>query len=322
MYEKEIGGYLSQEVYDGQEYHKDAFGLNSVRNAIAFLACAERYEKLYIPYLLCESVKNKLEKENIRYEFYHINEKYLPILDKCRIKENEAILIVNYYGILGQKQIIELKKKYQNIIVDNTQDFFAQYSSLVIAVYSCRKYFGVTDGAYLKCNNWDMINDIYEKLPKDFSSGRYAYLLKRAEEGATSAYELFKKHEKDFEGMPIAKMSTLTQNVLCSLNYEKIYKRRVDNFVYLHEQLNSDFYAGISNYKIGTYMYPFFSVNASRLRKRLIDAGIFVPILWPDVLKNEELSSVERMFVENIIPLPIDHRYGWDEMRYIVNHIK
>lgn len=317
---KEIGGYPSQELYNGQEYHTNEFRLNSVRNAIVFITEAAQYKKLYIPYLLCDSVWKKLEAKDIGYEFYHIDDRYFPILQPDHVKKNEGVLIVNYYGIFGESEIETLQKKYNNLIIDNTHDFFSEYDISVDVVYNCRKYFGVTDGAYVKCNKPDMVQ-MYRNLPMDSSSSRYLYLLKRFEEGASSGYSLFREQEKKFEKMPIAKMSLITKNVLSSLKYDDIKKRRTDNFSYLHIQLQSEFYKNTYSFKKGTYMYPYVAFNARQLREKLIKAKIYVPIFWTDVLKQKGLNDVENNFVKNVLPLPIDHRYEWKDMQYIVNQL-
>lgn len=44
------------------------------------------------------------------------------------------------------------------IILDNTQSFFQKPISGIDTIYSCRKYFGVPDGAYLSTNILLMMN--------------------------------------------------------------------------------------------------------------------------------------------------------------------
>ena len=69
-------------------------------------------------------------------------------------------------------------------------------------------------------------------------------------------------------------------------------------------------------------MFPFMVDNASELRDNLIANKIYVPILWPNVIEEIESDTLEYKMAENILPLPCDHRYGMEEMNYIVNIIK
>ena len=49
-----------------------------------------------------------------------------------------------------------------------------------------------------------------------------------------------------------------------------------------------------------------------------------MPTLWPDVLDrdNKNKFSFEEGLVNNLIPLPIDHRYGEEDMMIIVDAIQ
>ena len=47
---------------------------------------------------------------------------------------------------------------------------------------------------------------------------------------------------------------------------------------------------------------------------------IFVPTYWPDVLQRRGVGcEVSLNFAKNLIPFPIDHRYGAVEMQRIVD---
>ena len=118
-----IGGYLEIEKNYGQEYHTSALRFNTVRNSIAYLIRKRAYTKIYVPYYICHSVTDKLKLEGIEYSFYHIDKDLLPVLE-TKLSKNEAVLVVNYFGQLSNEVIQNLKVKYENIIVDNTQSFF------------------------------------------------------------------------------------------------------------------------------------------------------------------------------------------------------
>lgn len=318
---REIGGYLEQEIYYGKEFHKLAYRVNSVRNALLLFMKSKGYKKIYIPILLCDSVYKKLKEEHIEYDLYHIDENYMPLFSSKKIQKNEVILIVNYYGIFKDNDILYFKNKYKNIIVDNTQNFFVTYQKNINAVYNCRKYFGVTDGAYIYCNGKEIKKE-YNKLEKDYSADRYLYLLGRLENSAAEYYDLFRSSEKKIENMPLRKMSTATANILRSLNYKKIYRIRKRNFEYLDKKLKSKFYSNKNKFAKGTFMYPLMVEEPNEIREKLLINKIYVPVFWQEVLKEGGANIYEYRFVKNIIPLPIDQRYSLKDMEYIVSMIK
>ena len=145
---KEIGGYFELEKLISNEYHKSLIALNSGRNALIYILKSREIEKLYIPYYLCESVYEILKKYNYKYEFYKIKGGFTPDFEK-NLDENEYLYVVNYYGQLNNEILKKLKDKYKNIIVDNTHSFFQEPLKETDTIYNCRKWFGVSDGAYL-----------------------------------------------------------------------------------------------------------------------------------------------------------------------------
>ena len=148
---REIGGYLELENFKCEEYYSDFIALNSARNALLYLLKSKRIKKIYLPYFLCESVANLCLRENYCFEYYNVNRYFHPIFEKS-LGNNEYLYIVNYYGQLDNCAIEKLKKKYSNIILDNVQAFFQEPVRDVDTIYSCRKFFGVPDGAYLSTN--------------------------------------------------------------------------------------------------------------------------------------------------------------------------
>ena len=143
----EIGGYFGLELSKGQEYHKDAVHLNSGRAALQYILKAKKYRTIYLPAYICNSVLQPIVAEHIAYEYYAINEMFEPLLDG-ELQSDEALLYVNYFGI-HDAVTSAVAKKFRNVIVDNTQAFYAKPISGIDTFYSARKFFGVSDGAYL-----------------------------------------------------------------------------------------------------------------------------------------------------------------------------
>ena len=153
--------------------HEEALALNCGRGALEYLCKAKKIKKLYLPYFLCSSVSNLCEKIGVSYSGYHINKNFEPIFQQ-NLGDNEWLYIVNFYGQLDNIYLSKLKQKYDRIIVDNAQSYYQLPANNVDTLYTCRKYFGVSDGAFLYTNK-----EIDEDLLMDESFERMRYLLGR-----------------------------------------------------------------------------------------------------------------------------------------------
>lgn len=77
-----------------------------------------------------------------------------------RLADNEWLYLVNLYGQISNEEIHEYVKKYKRVIVDQANDYFAEPLQNVDTFYTCRKWFGVADGAFLYTNK-----ELEEELP-------------------------------------------------------------------------------------------------------------------------------------------------------------
>lgn len=239
----------------------------------------------------------------------------MPLLNK-KIKEDEVILYINYFG-LKTKCLHTIKRKYKNVIIDNTQAFYAKPINNTDTIYSPRKFFGVSDGGYLYT---DISSD--KKIKKDVSYKRYKYLLKRIDLGAEEGYYDFQKNEEELNDQEILEMSNLTSNILSSLDYKKIKNKRKENFKILHNKLKKMNEIEIDESLIdnGPMVYPLLLKNEV-IRKYLIQNKIYVATYWKDVLKRVNEDSFEYYLTNYLIPLPIDQRYDKEDMQYIAELI-
>lgn len=312
---REIGGYFQLDQLIDKPYHENLVELNTGRNALLYLVKAKKINKIYLPYFLCNSVSDLLIKQGIKFEYYHIGKNFSPIFEE-KLKKDEYLYIVNYYGQITEDVINKFKRAYKNIILDNTQSFFQKPISGVDAIYSCRKYFGVPDGAYLSTNAY-----LDEILEEDQSSSRMKHILGRFEGQASDYYNDFKKNDEAFKELPIRIMSQLTRNILGAIDYEKVIESRNKNFEYLRNRLAD---INILDIKLpyGPFAYPYYVKNGIEIRKKLAEKKIYIPILWPNVLKEKLEDSVEYDYAANILPLPCDQRYGIDDMSYLVSNLK
>lgn len=310
---KEIGGYIELDTYTLPMLHERALALNCGRNCLAYLLRARNIKKIALPYFLCNSVRDVCIREKIEIQYYHIGLNFMPL--DVRLDEDEWIYIVNYYGQLSNSILEEMFHKYEKVIVDNAQAYFQMPVKGLDTLYTCRKFFGVTDGAFLYT---DTI--LEEEFSRDESYERMHFLLGRFERSASEFYQEYADNNCFFVKEPIKYMSKLTENLLHGIDYEMVKKRRRDNFCYLHEAFEK-----VNKLELvfpdGPFMYPLYINGGAEIRKRLIREKIYIPLLWPDVHNMNEASERECDMADDILPLPLDQRYDSKDMDYVIKCI-
>ncbi len=319
---KAIGGYFELADYEegGVFPHQDGILLNTGRNALEYiLRSVGEIKHIYLPYYTCEVVLEPIVKLNIPYTYYHINQQF-EIIDDIQPKEGEYLIANNYFGI-KDSYIHQLAERYcDHLIVDCAQALFTQPIPGIKSFYSMRKFVGVADGgvAYLGNiqDNRVEVNEI------ERSDEHNSHLLKRRQLGAEAGFADFQANEKKLDNQPIRMMAVNTKWILDHVDYNKVIVRRRENFQYLHDAL-----AAKNQLQLPTLdsfacpmVYPFLMDTECNLRKELIENKIFVARYWPNV----ELINgyeMERELANNVIPIPCDQRYNWEEMKRIISII-
>lgn len=323
---KEFGGCLSIEINSSHkdyyyQYNDNRVDVDSGRSGLQYVIENNRYKRIWLPVYNCPLVEKRIrEVSDIEIKWYNINSEFMPKVDVNDFREGDVLLWVNYYGIID-KYLIDYvamlqEKSLVSIIIDNIQAYFSEPRMNVLNLYSCRKFIGVPDGGHvIGCN----IKKI--KLPTYSSAENYYYLLKAIETGSNSAYSEYQESEKRFSESDVAYgMPILTKRFLESVDYERIIKRRKENFLALHDLLKNNNRLNINISTDTPSVYPYLTTK-KQLRDKLISNRIYVSRFWKHVLTNDLANDFEKNLAEYLIPLPIDQRYEKDDMEFIANKI-
>ena len=311
-----IGGYFSLELSKGEEYHKNAIRLNTGRNCLEYILKARGYKKVYLPYYTCGVVLEPFEKLGIPYEFYHIDINF-EIRDKFTLKEGEALLYVNYYGLKQRYVELLAEKIGERLIIDNTQAFYAMPIAGVDTFYTCRKFFGVPDGAYLYTEK-----KLDTEFEQDLSYDRMNFLVKRIDLGAEAGYSEFQKLTKSLVRQPIKRMSNLTQRLMQGVDYTRIAQQRRANYIQIQSVLGKSNALSLSLEKDAVPMVFPYLTPVKGLRERLIENKVFVARYWPNVMEWTMKNDIEYLLAYQMQPLPIDQRYDMEDMNRIIHTIE
>lgn len=315
---KEYGGFLPLELNDTGEYFDNIPSeyisrYNSGTTALIAALKSISAKRLWVPYFYCPLVWQMLrEKFTDEYDIvpYYLDENLNPMID-CILTEDDAVIVVNYYGIMD-KRIHEWVEGKMNVIIDNAQAFFCEpvIKEGIYNIYSCRKFVGVSDGAYLIAKEQKQL-----QVEPGSSIDLFGPVYKSVECSTNAVYqESLKCGELLFS--ETTGMSKLTQAILKNANYQMIIEKRKENFNVLHEAFRNaqeipwDMSDGVG------YCYPLL-LNED-YRRKVIDKQIYVPTLWKELIVPEFEGRVEFRMSKNCLCLPIDQRYDENDMNHIV----
>lgn len=315
---KEYGGYLPLELHDFGEYYasyaEHLVMLQCGRMAVEYILKDTKIDHLYLPRYLCPSVALYL-KDSVKIEFYNIDENFNPV--NVRLYKNDYLFWVNFFGIASLAQRKTILDCYKNVIFDNTQAFYAKPFLPAYNIYSCRKFFGVNDGAYL-------IKEGIQRFPceRQYGYKEGDFLLKSLELGTNAAYSEYQNNEKNFEEKGLREMSVLAQKIMRGIDYSWVAEKRRQNFNTVHNRLKNLNELNISLPEDAVPMvYPLL-ITREGLRKYLIQNKVYVSQWWKIVLEDEKSNQFEKKLSEFLLPLPIDQRYTEDDMNYVCELIR
>lgn len=309
-----IGGYFELADYEeGRGFpHEDGILLNTGRNALEYiLRCIGEVKRVYLPYYTCEVVLEPLKKLHIPYSFYHINANF-ELVEDLQPKDGEYIIANNYFGI-KDAYIQKLAEKYRTqLIVDCAQAFFAKPIPGIKTFYSTRKFVGVADGgvAYGVDGKYSLLYD------EDDSTLHNSHLRIRKEQGAEAGFKEYQLNETKLDNQPIRLMCRNTRDILWHIDYDKVVAKRRANYTYLHDALKEKNLLQLPDMESFAcpMVYPFVTKTNRDLRAELIANKVFVAKYWPNVLEWCKKDDIEYLFASQMQPLPIDQRYGEEDM--------
>lgn len=315
----EMGGYLPLELPRGQAYFSDIapehiLAVNTGRTALWCAVNSLKVKTVYAPCYYCPSVLQTLGSMGVRLKYYHIGPDLMP-LELDVTESDAAVILVNYFGVM-RRRITEYAARFARVILDQAHDFYAPpiLRKGAMNIYSCRKFFGVSDGAYV-------IGAELQKpdLPRDVSYSHAVHLIKSIEVGSNGAYQENKANEQEL-GNAYLTMSRLTERIMQSVDYEAVAERRRKNFRRLHEGFRGLQQLDGLEADCVPYTYPLLldrDIHAALVQKR-----IYVPILWEQLMEKEWTGTLEQRYAACLLPLPLDQRYQEEQLEQLIQIVR
>lgn len=314
-----------------------ALYFDSGRSAIKFLIKEIPKGEVLLPEYICESVIQAFSGFDIKY--YGLGEDLIIDLDDLYSKVNgntKIVFIMNYFGALQPEEILEqiLFIKSENnfiIIEDTTHSMFSKYETFGdYCVCSLRKWFAIPDGGVLYSKNpleLSGVEDLKRNTDIEKVYGmilKTLYLDKKIETNLLYRKILTDAEKKIDENEQIKKISYFSEYFLNFYDTLQITTKRKENYKHLLNEITN---IGLKPVvKVVAEWCPFVLPieldERDNLRKYLLENRVYCAIHWP--LKDTPLYGNERSrkLSERILSLPIDQRYGSNEIAYLVNMLK
>lgn len=314
---KDIGSYIELQFPKGKELfqsipEQNILRLNTGRAAIYHAVRCYNVNKVWITKYQCDVVGNFLIKQGLEVIYYDIDENFEPQIEKNDV--DSAIVLTNYFGILGDKHFLPLAKKYKNVIIDNAQALFYPPIDGCINCYSPRKFVACPDGAYVIGKN---VNKFEYK--QDTSSNFSQFLLMRGEFGCDGdCYKNKKENDKRIDNSGILLMSKLTHELLDSFDYDYIKEKRKLNYQYarsLFDKLNKINISKIGDKEAIPMGYPLWIDNVEIISK-FHKNHIYQARFWEYIIDKNQKETLEYHLAKYMALICIDQRYGKEEVDF------
>ena len=333
-----------------KKWLNNSYLFRSGRDTLKYIAKkhSKSHKRILMPIPCCDSMVKPFELYNYSVIYYPLINDYT--IDyayiKKVIKDNDLLLIENYFGLKTEKGIKKetnlvnkLKNNLNNLIV--IQDYTQSLSQALYAnkqeddyyIFSCRKWCGLPDGGILWSKDkikvdYDDYNQKYFDLRKEAMTLKSIYLNNEDANLKNRFLKLFKEAENLLdEDNKIIEMSDYSKKILFSIDFLEILQIRKNNIKYFEKLINNKLSANkhfIKALSVGTncsgQFFPIYVENQIELQKYLATNNIYCPIMWPSLL--DEISS-DFIFVNDLIThilaIPCDQRYNLEEIGYIID---
>lgn len=340
-----------------ENINKDIESDFSQENKLLFSLCREALysvatlysdtrKKVLLPAYTCDTVIAPFRQLGWDCSYFAVD-KLLRINKSSFIEEvnkhkPNLVVVHPYYGMDFLDEEIALiryaKKKGSDIIIDLTQCIYSkQYLDFVdFYVGSYRKWYPIPDGGFLfstKKNEGKFSLELEDENIV-FASTQFAamvlrqmYFESKDEQLKTISRNLIKAADYySEERIKPHVMSNISKNILAEVDDDFNRQRRLMNYQYLFNNIsrtdNISFVCNdLSLVKSAPLYFPVYVKDRGLLQKKFIESKIYAPVLWPvedeQVLINEDIEEI----YDTILVIPIDQRYGIDDMKKIVNII-
>lgn len=335
-------GTPSQFNCDGEDFVWLSTGRSAIKFAIQTIEGInpEITRVAVLPSFTCDTVFEAFLQQGYEVYYYPVERNLTTtakvILETVQEHNASIVLFHRYFGFNTlddqvDKMCEALRNQGRYTIEDCTQ---CLYSSIPRAksdftVGSIRKWTGTPDGGFVVVRNGKLLqkpelsDELLEKEKIRASYAKYRYLFEHTGDKSEmltmyrSAEDILDKQDRFFA------ISHISSKVQANLDIEELVTKRRNNFAYLSNNLK-DFIEPVcflGQEDVPLY-FPILVEDRASLQKLLVQNAIYAPVVWPKDKKQPQQCEGAENAYQHLLCIPIDQRYGLDDMERIVSVIK
>lgn len=287
-----------------------------------------------IPPYTCETVITPFVKRGYEIFTYPIErgldvniEKFRNVLNSCGA---QVVLVHRYFGFDTLKGFEKIVEEFSNqgviFIEDCTQCLYSDFTRLPVEyiVGSMRKWAALPDGGFAVCREGFFENkpaehdQELERKKLEAAYLKYEYL----HENKGEKQEFLKKFKAAEEMLDAEKryfsISPSGVGVQCSIDIEKLKRKRRSNYSRLYESIYNQGFERILTPRLGEHDVPLYvailAKNRNEIQAKLREHNIYAPVVWPKPDFMPPVCSEAQEIFDKVLCLPIDQRYEEDDM--------
>lgn len=326
----------------GEDYAWLSTGRSAIEFAIKTIeeSKPELKKVAVLPSFTCDTVFEPFMKRGYDVYYYPVERDLTTssdsILETALKYDASIVLFHRYFGFdTLDKQVDRMCDILRGLgkytIEDCTQCLYSDIprADSDYTVGSIRKWTGTPDGGFIVSHKMMLKNkpDSYdielEEAKVEASYAKYRFLFEhKGDKGEMLA--MYRKAEDILDNQTdFYAISEMSLKVQANLNKEELVLKRRENFELLSKIITSHikpvFHLG-RNKEVPLY-FPVLVDDRASLQKHLVSNAIYAPVVWPkDDKQPMQCEGAENAY-NHLLCIPIDQRYGEDDMYRIVKVI-
>lgn len=317
-------------------------------------------QKILLPSYICDSVVNPFPKEAITFyelqENFVIDEAAFSSLLESGEYDDGIFYLNHYFGVIQPIDMLERLRKLCSrhgltIIEDTTHSIFTRTRTIGdYCIASLRKWMPIPEGAVIYSirelpKEWGILEHAKPSakidamvLKKFFLGQNTPYKELMGAEEINEVYrQIFVTEEEKIEIEKVEQekvyaISELSAFLLKCQDISRIKAARKENYLFLQEKLTGHgiFFYGQENdpsNSVDKDTIPYAALlrlkkhNRDDFRKYLMEHKVYCAVHWPVGTEEQYRHVHVSQWAQELISLPIDQRYGREEMQYLADTI-
>ncbi len=310
----------------------------------------ETPKRCLMPAYMCDSVFIPFVHRGWELVFYHVDtnlETAGEEIFRLALENDPGLLFIHSYfgtdtckGLRGQ--LASLRKSGVAVMEDVTQSYYLEEAGkdADFVVGSLRKWYAVPDGGFV-VSGLPLAEDVLEP-GDDYARQRLIPLVRkweylREKERRTGGVltagwlpikaEYLKENRAMEEALDhyrgVRRMSRISAVILSGMDESAAALKRAENYRILYEKTD-----GLKRLwpilpregSAAPLYFPVYAREREGLQYFLRERGIYAPALWPIGEENRDFLGGEESYIyEHMLALPIDQRYGVEQMEEIAD---